>query len=153
MTARYASRETDLAIHSFTDLTISQVKRVLVHQRENAIINRLNKTKVEKHPDLRQEKEDRLKELRKKDQAAQLARVRTRLLKMHAIVRQNSLDCSVLTESAILEIQKKAEDKQKEEWAKQKYQKDHAYDEWNDEDAMQASSNQNRDEDWEDDFM
>lgn len=54
----------------------SQVKRVLVHQRENAIINRLNKTKVEKHPDLKQEKDDRLKELRKKDQAAQQARVR-----------------------------------------------------------------------------
>lgn len=44
-------------------------------ERENAIINRLNKTKVEKHPDLRQEKEDHLKELRKRDQAAQLARV------------------------------------------------------------------------------
>lgn len=52
-----------------------QVKRILVPERENAIINRLNKTKVEKHPDLRQEKEDHLKELRKRDQAAQLARV------------------------------------------------------------------------------
>lgn len=52
-----------------------QVKRVLVRQRENPIINRLNKTKVEKHPDLKQEKDDRLKELRKKDQATLQARV------------------------------------------------------------------------------
>jgi hypothetical protein len=46
-----------------------------VAERENAIVNRLNKTKVEKHPDLKQEKDDHLKELRKRDQAAQLARV------------------------------------------------------------------------------
>ena len=52
-----------------------KVKRIIVPERENAIINRLNKTKVEKHPDLRQEKEDRLKELRKRDHAAMLARV------------------------------------------------------------------------------
>lgn len=52
-----------------------KVKRLIIPQRENAIVNRLNKTKVEKYPDLRQEKEDRLKELRKKDQAALLARV------------------------------------------------------------------------------
>lgn len=52
-----------------------KVKRVLVAQRENPIVNRLNKTKVEKHPDLRQEREDHQKELRKRDQSAQLARV------------------------------------------------------------------------------
>ncbi len=52
-----------------------KVKRILVPQRENAMVNRLNKTKVEKQPDLRQEKEDRLKELRKRDQQAQQARV------------------------------------------------------------------------------
>lgn len=75
MTARYTRLRHPQ--YRFGQLTVSQVKRVLVHQRENAIINRLNKTKVEKHPDLRQEKEDRLKELRKKDQSAQLARVRT----------------------------------------------------------------------------
>lgn len=61
-------------------LMSSQVKRVLVPQRENPIINRLNKTKVEKHPDLRLEKEDRLKELRKRDQAAQQSRVSSLLL-------------------------------------------------------------------------
>jgi len=49
---------------------------VLVAQRENPIINRLNKTKVERHPDLKQEKDDRLRELRKRDQAAQQQRVR-----------------------------------------------------------------------------
>lgn len=54
---------------------MAQVKRVLVPQRENPIVNRLNKTKVEKHPDLRQEKEDHLKELRKGQQAAQQERV------------------------------------------------------------------------------
>jgi hypothetical protein len=52
-----------------------KVKRILIPQRENPIVNRLNKTKVEKHPDLRQEKEDRLKELRQKDHAAFMARV------------------------------------------------------------------------------
>lgn len=46
-----------------------------MRERENDIINRLNKTKVEKHPDLKQEKDDRQRELRKKDQSAQLARV------------------------------------------------------------------------------
>jgi hypothetical protein len=51
------------------------VKRILVPQRENPIVNRLNKTKVEKFPDLAMEKEEILKILRKKDQAAKLERV------------------------------------------------------------------------------
>ena len=51
-----------------------KVKKILIPQRENAIVNRLNKTKVEKFPDLRQEKEDRLKELRKRAQTEMLAR-------------------------------------------------------------------------------
>ena len=46
-----------------------------VEQRENPIVNRLNKTKVEKFPDLAMEKEDKLKVLRKKEQAAKLERV------------------------------------------------------------------------------
>ncbi|KAI9756409.1 MAG: hypothetical protein M1815_003670 [Lichina confinis] len=46
-----------------------KVKRVLVKQRENPIVNRLNKTKVEKYPDLRQEREDRLRQVRKREQA------------------------------------------------------------------------------------
>ncbi|RDA90620.1 hypothetical protein CP533_2784 [Ophiocordyceps camponoti-saundersi (nom. inval.)] len=48
-----------------------EVKRVLVAQRENAIVNRLNKTKVEKKPDLQRERDDRLKELRRRDQEVQ----------------------------------------------------------------------------------
>ena len=52
-----------------------KVKRVYVSARENAIVNRLNKTKVEKHPDLRQEKEDRERELRKIERIAQQEKV------------------------------------------------------------------------------
>ncbi|OPB42852.1 hypothetical protein A0O28_0084880 [Trichoderma guizhouense] len=53
-------------------MDVGQVKRVLVPHRENPIVNRLNKTKVEKKPDLKAERDDMLKELRKRDQAAQL---------------------------------------------------------------------------------
>ncbi|KAJ3186507.1 Coiled-coil domain-containing protein 25 [Gaertneriomyces sp. JEL0708] len=42
------------------------VKRVHVKERENAIINRLNKTKIEKYPDLAEEKIGREKEERNK---------------------------------------------------------------------------------------
>ncbi|KAF2658776.1 DUF814-domain-containing protein [Lophiostoma macrostomum CBS 122681] len=51
-----------------------KVKRIHVAQRENPIVNRLNKTKVEKYPDLAMEKENRQKELRKKDRDAQQVR-------------------------------------------------------------------------------
>ena len=53
-----------------------KVKRIHVEKRENPIVNRLNKTKVEKYPDLAMEKEARLKELRKKDRDLLQARVR-----------------------------------------------------------------------------
>ncbi|KAJ9630649.1 hypothetical protein H2203_001172 [Taxawa tesnikishii (nom. ined.)] len=53
-----------------------KVRRVYVERRENPIVNRLSKTKVEKFPDLRQEKADREKELRKKDRATQQARAK-----------------------------------------------------------------------------
>ncbi|EFW98713.1 duf814 domain containing protein [Grosmannia clavigera kw1407] len=99
-----------------------KVKRVFVAQRENAIINRLNKTKVEKHPDLREEREDHQRELRKRDQTAQLER-------------------------------KKEEARVAKERAELKYRKDHAYDDLFTEENMEITSNQNRDEDWEDDFM
>ncbi|KAK4157469.1 coiled-coil domain-containing protein 25 [Chaetomidium leptoderma] len=99
-----------------------KVKRILVPQRENPIVNRLNKTKVEKHPDLKQEKDDHLRELRKVDQATQLAR-------------------------------KKEEARVAKERQEKKWQKDHAYDELFTEDNMAATSNQDRDADWEDDFM
>ncbi|KAK4506978.1 hypothetical protein PRZ48_000712 [Zasmidium cellare] len=46
------------------------VRRVYVAKRENPIVNRLNKTKVEKYPDLRQEKAEKERELRKKERIA-----------------------------------------------------------------------------------
>jgi hypothetical protein len=58
-----------------------KVKRVYVAKRENPIVNRLNKTKVEKFPDFRQEKEDRAKELRKKDRSVIAERVRQSLFR------------------------------------------------------------------------
>ncbi|KAL2693624.1 hypothetical protein Neosp_000184 [[Neocosmospora] mangrovei] len=99
-----------------------KVKRVLVPQRENPIVNRLNKTKVEQKPDFKQEKDDRLKELRRQDQAAQQQR-------------------------------RKEEARQAQEWKEKKWQKDHAYDDLFTDENMAASSNQDRGEDWEDDFM
>ncbi|KAH8899531.1 coiled-coil domain-containing protein 25 [Thozetella sp. PMI_491] len=99
-----------------------KVKRIHVEKRENVIINRLNKTKVEKHPDLRQEREDRLRELRKRDQADQQKRKKEEL--------------------------RVAKERQEKKW-----QKDHAYDELFSEQNMAASSNQDRGDDWEDDFM
>ncbi|KAF6839285.1 coiled-coil domain-containing protein 25 [Colletotrichum musicola] len=99
-----------------------KVKRVLVPQRENPIVNRLNKTKVERKPDLKSERDERLKELRKRDQAASLLR-------------------------------KKEEARVMQERKEKKWQKDHAYDELFAEHNMESSSNQNRDENWEDDFM
>ncbi|KAK5660765.1 hypothetical protein OQA88_12131 [Cercophora sp. LCS_1] len=99
-----------------------KVKRILVPQRENPIVNRLNKTKVEKYPDLQQEKEDHLKQLRKRDQAAVQAR-------------------------------KKEEVRIMKERAEKKYQKDHAYDDLFSEENLAGASNQDRNSDWEDDFM
>lgn len=49
--------------------------------------------------------------------------------------------------------QKKEEARLKKEREQLKYQKEHAYDFLNNEDEMEATSNQNRDEGWEDDFM
>lgn len=46
-----------------------KVKKVFVEERKNAIINRLNKTKVEKYPDLAMEREQILKSKNKKKQA------------------------------------------------------------------------------------
>ena len=98
------------------------MKKVLVAQRENPIVNRLNKTKVEKFPDLRQEREDRQKELRLRDRANQQQR-------------------------------QKEEKRVEQERKKKAYERDHAYDFMNDEEAIAESSNQNRDSDFEDDFM
>lgn len=70
-----------------------QVKRIHVVARENPIINRLNKTKVEKFPDLREEKEARLRELRKRDQGARDARVSIPPLRLFSSLDFNTL-CS-----------------------------------------------------------
>ncbi|KAI9785742.1 MAG: Coiled-coil domain-containing protein 25 [Geoglossum umbratile] len=99
-----------------------KVKKILVEKRENPIVNRLNKTKVEKLPDLRQEKENRLKELRERDRAAQQER-------------------------------KKEEARIAKERREKAWQRDHAYDDLFSEDAIAQASNQNRGEDFLDDFM
>ncbi|KAI0156626.1 coiled-coil domain-containing protein 25 [Xylariaceae sp. FL1272] len=100
-----------------------KVKRILIAQRENPIVNRLNKTRVEKvKPDLAGEKEEYLKQIRKRDQAARQDR-------------------------------KKEEARLMKERQEKKWQKDHAYDDMFSEENMEASSNQNRAENWEEDFM
>lgn len=99
-----------------------KVKRIHVVERENPIINRLNKTKVEKHPDLRQEREDRQRELRKKDRVAQQER-------------------------------KKEEARIAKERKELAWKRDHAYDDVHQDDLVAQSSNQDRDEDFLDDFM
>ncbi|PLN80875.1 coiled-coil domain-containing protein 25 [Aspergillus taichungensis] len=98
------------------------VKKVLVQERENVIINRLNKTRVEKFPDLKAEKEEYLAKKRKderKTRDQQMAR----------------------------------EKQEKRERQQLKWQKDHAYDDLMSEENLQASSNQDRDPNFLDDFM
>lgn len=45
-------------------------RKVFVPQRQNPIVNRLNKTRVEKFPDLRAEKEEYLAQCRKEERRA-----------------------------------------------------------------------------------
>jgi coiled-coil domain-containing protein 25 len=54
-----------------------QVKKILVEKRVNEIINRLNKTKVEKFPDLAEEKTAFEKEENRKEKAALQEKVRS----------------------------------------------------------------------------
>jgi hypothetical protein len=75
---------------------IEQVKRIHVEARENPIVNRLNKTKVEKFPDLREEKETRLRELRKKDQGARDARVSDHLSFLYSSYDRSLRFCDLL---------------------------------------------------------
>lgn len=121
-----------------------KVKKILVAQRENPIVNRLNKTKEEKYPDLMQEKDDHLRQLRKKDQAAQQARV-----KHHPFLPPTQ----TIYNADEARLQKKEEARVSKERQEKKWQKDHAYDEIFTEENMAATSNQERDENWEDDFM
>ncbi|KAH7088869.1 hypothetical protein FB567DRAFT_547715 [Paraphoma chrysanthemicola] len=99
-----------------------KVKRIHVEKRENPIVNRLNKTKVEKFPDLREEKEARLKELGRRDREAQQAR-------------------------------RKEEARVAKERKELAWRRDHAYDDIFTEDNLAESSNQDRDENFLDDFM
>ncbi|KAI9849324.1 MAG: hypothetical protein M1837_004784 [Sclerophora amabilis] len=99
-----------------------KVRKVFVEQRQNPIVNRLNKTKVERFPDLRQEREDKLKELRNRDQSAKLER-------------------------------RKEEARVARERKEKAWQKDHAYDDLFTEENVAQSNNQDRDEDFLEDFM
>lgn len=105
---------------SFHDQKLT--KKILVPTRQNPIVNRLNKTRVEKSPDLRAEREEDLKQRRK---AERLAR----------------------------EEKKTQERQEKKEREEKRWQKDHAYDDLMNEDDVAASSNQDRDGDFLDDFM
>ncbi|KAJ5171679.1 coiled-coil domain-containing protein 25 [Penicillium capsulatum] len=98
------------------------VRKVLVRTRENPIVNRLNKTRVEKFPDLRAEKEDFLKKKRQQER-------KTR------------------------DQQRDIDKQEKREREQLKWQKEHAYDDMFSEENMAASSNQDRDSNFEDDFM
>lgn len=99
-----------------------QVKKVFVAVRQNPIVNRLNKTRVEKFPDLQAEKEEILKKQRKEERRAR-------------------------------EDKKLAEKKERQEREQLKWQKEHAYDDLFSEENMMQSSNQDRGQDFLDDFM
>lgn len=98
------------------------VKKVFVAERENPIVNRLNKTKVEKFPDLRAEKEEYAKVQRRE-------------------------------ERKVREEKKNREKQEKKEREQMKWQKDHAYDDMFTEENLEASNNQDRHPNFEDDFM
>ncbi|KAJ5466862.1 hypothetical protein N7475_004614 [Penicillium sp. IBT 31633x] len=98
------------------------VRKVYVKQRENPTVNRLNKTRVEKYPDLRAEKEE---DTRKRQRSERKTR----------------------------EEQRGKEKKKQQEYEQLKWQKDHAYDDMFTEENLEASNNQDRDEDFLDDFM
>ena len=101
-------------------------------------MNRLNKTKVEKFPDLQMEREEKLKVVRKKEQAAKLDRVST---------------LSGSYRPMLIPWQKREEARIAQERKEKKWQKDHAYDELFQEEDVEEANNQNRGQDWEDDFM
>ncbi|KAK4866266.1 hypothetical protein LT330_008607 [Penicillium expansum] len=98
------------------------VRKIYVKQRENPIVNRLNKTRVEKFPDLQAEKEEDTKKKQRGDR-------KTR------------------------DEQRAKEKKKQQEYEQLKWQKDHAYDDMFTDENLEASNNQDRDEDFLDDFM
>ncbi|KAJ1663600.1 Coiled-coil domain-containing protein 25 [Coemansia sp. RSA 1813] len=69
----------DMAVGQVSFKNYKKVKRVLVEQRENPVVNRLNKTKKEEHPDLMVQRMDRDKEergMRRKEADAARAKER-----------------------------------------------------------------------------
>ncbi|KAE8136144.1 hypothetical protein BDV38DRAFT_250037 [Aspergillus pseudotamarii] len=98
------------------------VRKVFVRERENVIVNRLNKTRVEKFPDLMAEKEESLKKKQREER-------KTR------------------------EELRAREKQEKREREQLKWHKEHAYDDLMSEENIEASSNQDRDPDFLDDFM
>ncbi|KAJ6131018.1 hypothetical protein N7523_001478 [Penicillium sp. IBT 18751x] len=98
------------------------VRKVLIRERENSIVNRLNKTRVEKFPDLRAEKEEFMRKKRNEDRKSR-------------------------------DQQREKDKLEKREREQLKWQKDHAYDDMFSAENMEASSNQDRDADFLDDFM
>jgi hypothetical protein len=97
-------------------------KKIFVPERQNPIVNRLNKTRVENFPDLRAEKEDYLKRKSRE-------------------------------ERKLREEQKAREKRERREREELKWQKEHAYDDLLSEENILQSSNQDRDENFLDDFM
>jgi membrane protein involved in colicin uptake len=96
---------------SFHDQKLT--KKIFVPVRQNSIVNRLNKTKVERFPDLHAEREEDLREKRRVERMAR-------------------------------EEKKRAEKEEREEREAKRYQKDHAYDDIMNDEAIAASSNQDR---------
>lgn len=71
------------------------VRRTIVEKRLNPIINRLNKTKVEAHPDLAKEKQDHIRELNQASREAAKKRAkeeRTRHMEQQAEKEARSYD-------------------------------------------------------------
>lgn len=66
------------------------VKKIRVEKRENAIVNRLNKTKVEKNPDFRMERADRDAEERKRERMSAQEKV---CCNRHAICNPEANNC------------------------------------------------------------
>lgn len=98
------------------------VKKVHIDMRINAIVNRLNKTREEKYPDLQAERVEYDKQVKQNEIAARQKR--------------NKEELRIARERKQLA-----------------HQRDHAYEDLYSEEAVRHSSNQFRDEDWEDDFM
>lgn len=99
-----------------------EVKKVFVNTRINAVVNRLNKTKVEKFPNLQQERRDYDKEKQRTEQERRRQKQKEEL----ALARERK---------------------------QLAYQRDHAYDDVFTDENLRHADNQNRAEDWEDDFM